>query len=89
MKRWKEAVVAFSGGIAVEGRSKNMHSLLFMNRGTCAFNLGKFSDASADYNQAIKFSPGYAQPYYSLGMLNLRTKRGIKSLTKAIEINSG
>lgn len=60
------------------------------SRGVAYRNKGEFSLAMNDFNEAIRFDPKYARPYYHRGMLHSRagaTDLAVADLRKAVELD--
>ena len=63
---------------------------LLSNRGIMHVSLGQLDEAIADFTQAIKIDPSFAQPYHNRGCAHMDNKdyaRAIDDLTKAAKIN--
>ncbi|MET0866573.1 MAG: caspase family protein, partial [Pseudorhodoplanes sp.] len=60
------------------------------SRGVAYRNKGEFQLAMSDFNEAIRFDPKYARPYYNRGMLHSRagaTDLAVADLRKAVELD--
>jgi tetratricopeptide (TPR) repeat protein len=60
------------------------------SRGVAYRNKGEFALAMNDFNEAIRFDPKYARPYYHRGMLHSRagsTDLAVADLRKAVELD--
>jgi tetratricopeptide (TPR) repeat protein len=60
------------------------------SRGVAYRNKGEFQLAMSDFNEAIRFDPKYARPYYHRGMLHSRagaTDLAVADLRKAVELD--
>ncbi len=60
------------------------------SRGVAYRNKGEFALAMSDFNEAIRFAPKYARPYYHRGMLHSRagnSELAVADLRKAVELD--
>ena len=83
-----------------EVRSKPVMVLLFLSacsgpeqyltKGNTAFQSGNYGDAEINYKKAIQKKPSWGEPYYRLGLTQLKEQKsvdGYQSLVKAAELD--
>jgi len=83
---WRNSIVLYDHDLEVADRSDLIHN----NRGLAYANLGKYTQAVADFSRAIEINPQYGKAYNSRGVAygNLgRSTEAIADFSKAIEIN--
>jgi tetratricopeptide (TPR) repeat protein len=64
----------------------------YYNRGVAYYDKGLYRQAIADFDKAIRLSPGYAKAYYSRGLAYLDEEQydwAIADFDKAIELQPG
>jgi Flp pilus assembly protein TadD len=60
---WRDSIAFFQYALAVTENNPVTRNLL----GAAFFNKGKMDEAIAQYQEAIRLKPSYADPYYNLG----------------------
>ena len=88
VKHWKNSIALFSHTHAVTAKSYLVHN----NLGSALNELGKYDEAIAHYNEALRLRPNFAEPHYNLGTALAqqgKLKEAISHYTEALRIEPG
>jgi tetratricopeptide (TPR) repeat protein len=88
LRHWKNSIALLSHNHAVTAKSYLVHN----NLGSALNELGKYDEAIAHYNEALRIRPNFAEPHYNLGTALARQgklKEAISHYTEALRIEPG
>jgi tetratricopeptide (TPR) repeat protein len=89
LERCGNAIKDYTKAIELEPK-KAGNAMVYLNRGQCYFETGKYDNALNDYDKAIELDPNCAEAYLERGEIHYRMENRAEALNdygKAIDLN--